>query len=435
MSFTKKTVREIDLTGKRILMRADYNVPVSGGVITDNYRIKQTVPTIRYILEQHGTSLIIISHLGRPTGPSDSQYSLEPVAKQLSELLSREVKFVHDCVGDEVKKVAEQLQPGEILLLENVRFHPEEETDDSEFAKAIAESTGASVFVQDGFGVVHRAHATTVAIARLLPAVAGLLLEKEVDTITHIMQDPPRPLVAVVGGAKVSDKIDILNRLIDVADCLAVGGAMTNNFLAAEGISIGGSFYEKEAIDVTREILQKARAAEKDRSFSFLVPVDVVVAAVKDGKTPTRVVDVYSHSLADIEAYPKLPEPRAYTVGQEEMILDIGPISAGYIAGAIKMAKTVIWNGTLGVTEIKGIGGAHDPFAHATRMVIDAMIGASNRHQNKPFTLVGGGDTAGYVENEGLVEDFSHVSTGGGATLDLMAGKELPGVDVLWNKD
>lgn len=435
MSFTKKTVREIDLTGKRVLMRADYNVPVDQGVITDNYRIKRSVPTIRYILDQPGASLIIISHLGRPKSSEDKQFSLEPVARQLSQYLGREVKFVPACTGDEVKRAADQLQPGQILLLENVRFHPEEESNDPRFAKAIAEACGAAVFVQDGFGVVHRAHATTVAIAELLPAVAGLLLAKEVDTITKVMEDPERPLMAVVGGAKISDKIEVLYKLIDIADCLAVGGALANNFLLAQGIKVGKSLVEPDVVDTALEVVRRAREVERQRPFSFLVPSDVVVSTSADGTAPTRVVDLTSHSLADIEAYPKLPQPNSYTIGDEEMILDIGPLSALHIAGVIKFARTVIWNGPCGVTEVKGLAGAHNPFAHGTRLIADAMIGTSNSDKNKPFTLVGGGDTAAYIEAQGMLEDFNHVSTGGGATLDLMAGKTLPGVVVLQNKD
>lgn len=435
MSFSKKTVRDIDLTGKRVLMRADYNVPVLDGQINDDYRIKQSLPTINYILEQPGSRLIIISHLGRPKGPDDKAASLFPVAKHLSGLLKKPVSFAPDCIGDEVKKAAENLETGGILLLENTRFHDEEEMNDEGFARQIVEATGAEVFVQDGFGVVHRAHATTDAVARLLPAVAGLLLEKEVETISKVMQDPIRPLVAVVGGAKISDKIDILNKLIDLSDCVAIGGAMTNDFLVAEGLKVGKSLVETEVLDTAHDILDKVRQVEQQRSFSFLVPVDVVVSTDIKGKSATRVVDLSSHALADIQAYPKLPPPETHTVSDNEMILDIGPITAAYIAGAVKVAKTVIWNGTLGVTEVKGIAGAYAPFAHGTRTVVDAMIGPTNWHHSKPFTLVGGGDTVGYIESEGLVDDFNHVSTGGGATLDLMSSRSLPGVEVLLRKD
>jgi phosphoglycerate kinase len=392
------------------------------------------VPTVQYILEQHDSKLIILSHLGRPKTPEDKQFSLAPVAKRLSELLEREVRFAPDCIGDEVKKMADELPPGGILLLENVRFHEEEEKNDGNFAQEIVESTGGEIFVQDGFGVVHRAHATTDAIAKILMGVAGLLLEKEVDTITNAMHDPVRPLVVVVGGAKISDKIDFLNNLMDKADCIAVAGAMANDFLVAEGFKVGSSMTDTEALDVAKEVLERAREAERTRGFSFMVPVDAVVSVSKDGDKPTRIVDLSSHSLSDIQAYPKKPEPASYEIAQDEIILDIGPVSAATIAGAVKMSKTVIWNGTCGVTEVKGIAGAADPFSHATRMVVDAMIGTSNNHQNKPFSIVGGGDTDSYVDAQGLREDFNHVSTGGGASLELMSGKILPGVNVLWDK-
>jgi phosphoglycerate kinase len=433
--FTKKTVKEVDLSGKRVLVRADYNVPVNEGKISDDYRIKQSIPTLEYTLGQEGTKVIIISHLGRPESAQDKQFSLEPVAKHLSQLMGREVLFAPDCIGDEAKKMADSLQPGQILLLENVRFHPEEEKNDENFAKAILKATSAEMFVQDGFGVVHRAHATTDAIARQgVMGVAGLLLEKEVDTITNVMQNPEHPFVAVVGGAKISDKIDFLNQLIDKADCVAVAGAMGNNFLLAEGFKLGKSMVEPEVLDQTKEVLERAREAERTRQFSFFTPVDVVVSKNKDGTAPTRVVDLASHTLADIQAYPKKPEESAYTIAEDEIMLDIGPISAAYIAGAVKNSHSVFWNGTCGITEVKGIAGASDPFSHGTRTVVNAMIGSSNKYKNKPFSLVGGGDTVGYVESEGLVGDFNHVSTGGGASLDLIAGHSLPGVEVLWNK-
>jgi phosphoglycerate kinase len=319
------------------------------------------------------------------------------------------------------------------LLLENLRFHEEEEKNDPGFAKELVEASGAQVFVQDGFGVVHRAHASTDAVTKLLPSVAGLLLEKEVDTITKAMQEPEHPLVAIVGGAKISDKIEILRKMIPIADCVAVVGAMANDFLVAEGVNVGKSVYEKEVLDTTKEILETARRVETERQFNFLVPVDSVVSKAVDGSAPTREVDLTSHTLSDIQAYPKVPPQGAFGIEQDEMILDTGPISAAYIAGAIKMSKTVIWNGTCGVTETKGIAGAHRPFAHGTKMIVDAMIGHSQKHQG-PFTIVGGGDTVGYVESEGLVNDFGHVSTGGGASLDLMSGKLLPGVEALQGK-
>jgi phosphoglycerate kinase len=292
----------------------------------------------------------------------------------------------------------------------------------------------AEVFVQDGFGVVHRAHASTDAITHLLPSVAGLLLEKEVTTIERIVKEPVKPVVSVIGGAKVSDKIEVINRLIDISDCVAIVGAMANNFLLAEKVKVGKSLVEPEVLDTTKEILERARREEKNRNFNLLIPVDVVVSEKIDGTALTRVVDISANNLADIEAYPKLPKLVSHTVGADELILDIGPVSAGVIAGAIRLAETVIWNGTCGVAETKGIAGATAPFAHGTRTIVDAMISATNHHKNKPFTFVGGGDTVSYVEQEGLTEDFGHVSTGGGASLELIAGHKLPGVEALPDK-
>jgi phosphoglycerate kinase len=409
-------------------------VPLKDGKITDDYRIKQSIPTVRYILEQDA-KLVIISHLGRPKGPDDKSASLKPVAERLSHLLDKKVAFSPDCIGEQAKAMAEQLEGGQVLLLENVRFHPQEEQNDEKFAQELANASGAEIFVQDGFGVVHRAHASTEAIAKLMPAVAGFLVEKEVDTITRVMEEPERPFVALIGGAKISDKIDILNRLIDMADCVAVAGAMANDFLVAEGVKVGSSLVDKDSVSEAKRILAKARRVEKERNFNFLVPVDAVVSTSINGDRPTRLVDISSLALADVESYPKQPNLRSHSVLANELILDIGPMSAYQIAGAVRLANTVVWNGTCGVTETKGIAGAHAPFEHATHIVVEAMIGRTNKHKNKPFTLVGGGDTVGYVEQQNQVADFSHVSTGGGASLELMSGHSLPGVDVLWNKD
>jgi phosphoglycerate kinase len=432
--FTKKTVRDVDLAGKQILLGSDYNVPLEKGVIADDYRIKQSLPTIQYILDQHPRKLIIMSHLGRPKGVVDPALSLSPVAKRLGELLNREVRFAPDCIGDATKNMVNELPEGGIILLENLRFHPEEEKNDDGFARQLAETSGAEIFVENAFGNAHRSHASTVAIAKIVMGVAGLLVEKEVDIITNAMQQPTHPLVAVVGGAKISDKIEVLNNFIEKADAVAVVGALGNNFLLAEGLKLGQSMVEPDVLDTTKEILQKARDAEKSRNFCFFVPVDGVVSVSKDGTQPTRVVDFASHTLADIQAYPKKPEPASYEIGENEILLDIGPISAARIAGAIELSNTVIWGGPCGVTEVKGIAGASDPFAHGTSVIVDSMIGSSNNHQNKPFSVVGGGDTADYIQSEGILEDFNHVSTGGSASLDLMAGKTLPAVDVLWDK-
>ena len=426
--FSKQTIRDIDLAGKTVLLRADYNVPVSDGKITDDYRIRQSLPTVNYLLD-NAAKLIICSHLGRPSGPGDSSNSLFPVAKRLKQLLDRPVEFATDCVGELAQKAVAGLQPGGVLLLENLRFHPGEKANDDGFAKQLASL--ADVFVQDGFGVVHRADASTVAITHHLPSVAGLLLEKEVDTITHVMEKPKRPLMAIVGGAKISDKLDILNRLITRADFVAVGGAMANTFLAARSIAVGDSLYDQADLSLAKGILRAAEAEAAKRPFIFAVPHDVVVAAKIDKTAPTRIVELTTHTMADIEHYPGRVPAASSQVHAREKILDIGPFSASFIAGGVQLANTVIWNGTLGVTETGSLQGPIGPTAHGTQTVVEALLGELG---HKPFTVVGGGDTVGYLESRQLVDHFGHVSTGGGASLELMAGHSLPGVEALQDK-
>ena len=433
-NFYKKTVRDVELRGKRVLLRADYNVPINDGKIADDYRLRQSLLTIDYILKQSPEQLVIISHLGRPKSAADKECSLFPVAKRLADLLGQKVDFMPECVGQKTSDELRSLPPGRISLLENLRFHPEEEKNDKDFAKEIVETTAADVFVQDGFGVVHRAHASTEAITHLLPSVAGLLLETEVETINKVMNSPERPLTAVIGGAKISDKIDVLNRFLEIADCVAIGGALANNFLHVQKFDTGQSLVEPETYAIAKEVIAKARRIERERQFNFIIPVDVVVSTDASGRARTRIVDLAAHTVADIEAYPKKPQARAYTLLAGEKIFDIGPISAGVIAGAVSLSKTVIWSGPLGVAETHGIAGAAAPFGHGTKLVVDAMISSSNSHANKPFSVVGGGDTVSYVENQGLVQDFNHVSTGGSASLELMAGNKLPGVEALENK-
>ena len=428
--FTKKTIKDIDLDGKTVLLRADYNVPLERDKITDDYRILQSIPTIQYLLEKN-VKLIICSHLGRPDGKPNPDYSLFPVAKRLRELLGNDiVSFVPDCIGSEVEKAVSVLQPGHILLLENLRFHIEEEQNDDHFAGLLASL--ADVFVQDGFGVVHRAHASTVAITKFLPSVAGLLLEKEVDNITNVMENPKRPLMAIIGGAKISDKIDVLNKFIDIADIVAVGGAMANTFLRAEGISVAKSTIEPESVPVAKDIIEKARAKAKNQHFVFYLPQDGVVANKIDKTAPTRIVDWSAHVIADIENYPKRPPHEASQIKDNEMILDIGPFSGSFMAGSMQLANTVVWNGTLGVTETAGLQGPIGPYAHGTQLVIEAILG---QFGHRPFSLVGGGDTAAYISQCGLMAAFDHVSTGGGASLELMAGRKLPGVEALQDKE
>jgi 3-phosphoglycerate kinase len=426
--FTKQTIRDIDLRGKTVLLRADYNVPLEDGKITDDYRIKQSLPTVEYLLK-HDVKLIICSHLGRPKSAKDMQFSLFPVAKRLQQLLDRPVEFATDCVGPAAEKAAKNLKPGSVLLLENLRFHPEEEADDDAFAVQLASL--ADIFVQDGFGVVHRAHASTDAITKHLPSVAGLLLEKEVDTITKVMEKPERPLMAIIGGAKIADKIDILHRCIEMADFVAVGGAMANTFLAARGFDVAESLYDKTDLPAAKDIMRQAAAEMKKRHFVFAIPQDGVAVSRIDEKSPTRIVDWGTQAVADIEAYPRRVPAAASKLHSHEKIVDIGPFSGAFIAGGIQLANTVIWNGAMGVTETKGLQGPVGPYSHGTELVIEALTGDFG---HKPFSLVGGGDTVGYIESRHMVDAFGHVSTGGGASLELMAGHKLPGVEALQDK-
>lgn len=429
--FSKKTINDFDIQGKRVLLRADYNVPLNkDGSVASSYRIEQSLPTIR-ALKDKGCQIVICSHLGRPKGREDRHFSLKPVARELSKLLKQDITFVSDCVGDGVKRATDGMKAGDVVLLENLRFHPEEKKNDPEFAKEIIASTGAEVLVQDGFGVVHRAHASTDAIARQIPAIAGLLLEREVDTITNVMQNPKRPLMAIIGGAKIADKIDMIQTFIEKADIVVVGGAMANTFLKAQDVEVGDSLVDDEESDTAHDIMNRVRAEAKKRDFVFYLPQDGVVASEIDKKTTTRIVDWDAHVIADIEAYPNRPKSEATHVQKHEKILDIGPFSGAFIAGAMQLVDTVVWNGTMGVAEIDAVHGPIGPFAHGTELVIDSIVG---KYGHKPFSLLGGGDTAAYVEERGLNDMFNHVSTGGGASLELMIGKELPGVVVLWDK-
>lgn len=427
--FTKKTVKDINLKDKTVLLRADYNVPLSdAGAIYDTYRVDQSFETIKYLLAQD-CKVIICSHLGRPEGKMNQKYSLRPVAKYLEKFFPHKVDFVEECIGTNVETAAKELQPGHILLLENLRFHPEEEANDKSFAKKLGSL--ADVFVQDGFGVVHRAHASTDAITSVLPSVAGLLLAREVDTITEAMSNPKRPLMAIIGGAKIADKIDILNSFLDIADVVAVGGAMANTFLKAKGIDVGKSLWDEEDLPLANKIIERAQKESKSRHFIFYLPQDAVVATSLDKTAHTRIVDWDAHVVADIENYPKKPPHRAGDLLADELILDIGPFSGAFIAGAMQMMETVIWNGVMGVTETAGVQGPVGPFAHGTELVIESMLGEFG---HRPKSLVGGGDTVGYIEKRGLIRSFDHASTGGGASLDLMSGKKLPGVEALQDK-
>jgi phosphoglycerate kinase len=315
-------------------------------------------------------------------------------------------------------------------MLENLRFHPQEEANGKVFAKQLAYNS--EVFVQDGFGVVHRAHASTVGVTKFLPSIAGLLLYDEVNALTEAMINPKRPLVAIIGGAKISDKIDILKRFIGISDILVIGGAMSNTFNMAKGIDVGSSLVDKNELSLANEIIDLATAKMKTQKFSFYIPQDGVVSDDLENPSYTRIVDWDSHIVADVESYPKQPKIHSYTIKKDEKILDIGPFSSAFIAGSIQLANTVLWNGPLGVTETKALVGPIGPFAHGTELIIEALLGS---YGPKPYSIIGGGDTVGYVEGLKLEDSFGHVSTGGGACLDLLSGKKLPGVEALLNLD
>lgn len=431
MSFSKLTIRDIDLKGKRVLVRADYNVPIrADGKIADDYRIRQSLPTLQYLIQQ-GCKIVIISHMGRPKTKHDKHLSLRPVANHLEDLLGKKVGFASDCIGPVAEKAASKLEAGDVLVLENLRFHIEEEANDKRFAEAL--SRLGEIFVEDGFGVVHRAHASTEGVTKFLPSVAGLLLEKEVDTLLTAINDPKRPLMTIVGGAKIADKIEVLKRFIDISDFLVVGGAMANTFLLAKGIETGKSITEPDDIPLANEIMEMAAKKAKKQPFVFYLPQDGVVATSLDKKAKTRIVDWDANIIADIENYPKRPPRSASKIKANELIFDIGPFSGAYISGGMQLASTVIWNGTMGVTEVSALGGLGPigPFSHGTELIVEAMLG---QFGHRPFSIVGGGDTVSYVEGRGLTESFNHVSTGGGACLELMSGKKLPGIEALKNK-
>ncbi len=394
----KKTVKDIDLKGKKVLMRADFNVPLNEeGVITDDTRIQAAIPTIRYILDE-GAALILMSHLGRPKNEPDPKYSLLPVAKRLSEVLGTEVVFNDDgeVVGQVTKDAAAALKPGQILLLQNTRFRPEEKKNGADFAKELA-SLG-DVFVEDAFGSSHRAHASTAGVADYLPAVSGFLIQKELDFIGGALENPQRPFVAILGGAKVSDKIGVINNLLEKVDSLIVGGGMAYTFLKAQGYEIGTSLLEEDKIELAKELLAKA----EEKGVKLLLPVDVVVAPEFKADAPNENVS--------IDAIPA-----------DQMGLDIGVKTRELFAETIKSAKTVIWNGPMGVFEFPA-------FAKGTIAVAEAMA------DSEAITIIGGGDSAAAVKQLGFEAGMSHISTGGGASLEFMEGKVLPGIDVLEDK-
>ncbi len=389
----KKTIRDIEVRGKRVLVRVDFNVPLDeAGRITDDRRIRESLPTVRSLLEQ-GATVILASHLGRPGGKVVPSLRMRPVGERLAELLGREVQILEDCVGPAVEAAVRSAPPGSVLLLENLRFHPEEEANDPEFARALARL--GEVFVNDAFGAAHRAHASTVGVARYLPAVAGLLLEKELRYLGQALEAPQRPFVAVLGGKKVSDKIGVIRNLLGRADALLIGGAMAYTFLRTQGYATGASFVEEEKLPLARALLGEAQ----QRGVAFLLPTDVVVADRLAADAHVRVVPAH-----------EIPEG---WIG-----VDIGPQTARRFGEVIREGRTVVWNGPMGVFEIPA-------FAAGTRAVAEAMAACSGT------TIAGGGDTAAALDLFGLGDRIDHVSTGGGASLEFLEGKELPGVAVL----
>lgn len=427
--FSKKTIKDINLDNKRILLSVDYNVPGDNkGGVTSDLRIKASLPTINYLLD-HKCSITIISHRGRPEGKPNPEFSLKAISPILSKLVNRPVRFIDDCIGEDAQIAKQQLKTGEILLLENTRFHPEEEADDKDFAKELADNE--DFFVQEAFGNAHRKHASMDAVTHFLPSVAGLLFEHEVDTITSVMTKPDRPLMAIIGGAKIADKIEILNKFIEIADFIAIGGAMANIFLKAEGIDVAKSMVELDDLPLAKQILAKAKAKAEKGDFIFYLPQDSVVASKVDKTAPTRIVDWSTNVVADIESYPARPPHTSQQLKDNEKILDIGPFSGAFIAGAMQLSSTVVWNGTMGVTETPSLQGPIGPYAHGSELIIEAMLG---QFGHKPFSVVGGGDTTGYLEERKLSDAFNHVSTGGGASLELMAGRTLPGLSALLDK-
>ena len=387
-----RTLPDLNAEGKQVFVRADLNVPLRDGAITDDLRVQSSVPTLRALLDQ-GASVVVASHLGRPKGEPDPASSMAAVGTRLQELLSTEVRTASDVVGEDAKAKAEALRPGQVLLLENLRWHPGETANDDDFAAALASL--ADVYVDDAFGAAHRAHASISGIPARIPGYAGLLLERELDVLGGLLEDPARPYVAVLGGAKVSDKLTVLENLLERVDALAVGGAMAYTFLVAEGVDVGTSRVETDQVETVARLVTAAR----DRGIEVLLPTDVVVAPEFDEDAPATTVEVGA-------------------IPSDQMGLDVGPQTAATFATAITGAGSVFWNGPMGVFE-------WDAFSAGTRTVAEALANSEG------FTVVGGGDSAAAIRVFGLDDKVDHVSTGGGASLELLEGKELPGVVAL----
>jgi phosphoglycerate kinase len=392
----KKSVKDVDLKGKRVFCRVDFNVPMKNGEITDETRIRAALPTIQYLVDQ-GAKVLLASHLGRPKGQVVEEMRLTPVAKRLSELLGKDVKKVDEAYGEAVKSEVATMNDGDVMLLENVRFYPGEEKNDAELAKAFAEL--ADLYVNDAFGAAHRAHASTEGIAHHLPAVSGLLMEKELDVLGKALSNPERPFTAIIGGAKVKDKIGVIDNLLEKVDNLIIGGGLAYTFVKAQGHEVGKSLLEEDKIDLAKEFMKKA----EEKGVKFYMPVDAVIADDFSENANSKVVPI-EEIPSDWEA------------------LDIGPKTAEIYSEVIQGSKLVIWNGPMGVFEMT-------KFAGGTRAVAEALAEA-----NDTYSVIGGGDSAAAVEKFHLAERMSHISTGGGASLEFMEGKVLPGVVALNDK-
>ncbi|MGB9435423.1 MAG: phosphoglycerate kinase [Candidatus Acidiferrum sp.] len=396
----KLTIQDLDLRGKRVFIRVDFNVPLKDGVVTDDTRIRETLPTLKLAIEKGGR-LVLASHLGRPKGGPDPKYSMKPVAKKLEELLGKPVAFAADCVSAEAEAKSKELKDGGILVLENVRFHPEEEKNDEAFSKQLA-ALCDGVFVCDAFGSAHRAHASVVGITKFVKqAAAGLLMEKELAYIGKAVSNPTRPFVAILGGAKVSDKIEVVENLMKIADAMLIGGGMAYTFLKAQGLGIGKSLVEEDKIELAKRILADA----KQKNFKFLLPTDNVIAPEFKADAPSTIVD-----------------STAMPAGQ--IGLDIGPKTIAAYKAEIARAKTIVWNGPMGVFEMPA-------FAKGTLEIAKAVADATRAGAT---SIIGGGDSVAAVHQSGLAKQISHISTGGGASLEFLGGRKLPGVEALTNK-
>jgi phosphoglycerate kinase len=393
----KLTIKELDLRGKRVFLRVDFNVPLKDGVVTDDTRIRETLPTLRLAIERGGR-LVLASHLGRPKGTRNEKYSLQPAAKKLEELLGKRTEFSDDCVGADAESKSKSLKDGEVLLLENVRFHAEEEKNDQAFSKQLA-ALCDGLFVCDAFGSAHRAHASVVGITHFVKqSAAGLLMEKELAYLGKAISNPERPFVAILGGAKVSDKIEVVENLMKIADVLLIGGGMAYTFLKAQGQCIGKSLVENEKLDLGKRILDDARS----RNFKFLLPVDNVIAPEFKPDAPAKVVELGA-------------------IPDDQMGLDIGPRTMALYGAEIAKAKTIVWNGPMGVFEMPA-------FAKGTLAIAKAVASATD---GGATSIVGGGDSVAAVHQSGVSDKISHISTGGGASLEFLGGRKLPGVEAL----